>query len=145
MPRDHIARGAAHLERSLNTGRPFAHRGLATAGAGFFAEINGGWEDAGLGGQLPFPEVIEPLLEPLTFNDADMASIWRPWNGVWINPAVQAGASCVDGTRVPTQLLASLLDPAAPDEEHLSEMCDDYRLTTEQVQAALDYELDLAA
>ena len=145
VPRDHIARGAEHLAQTLGTDRPFAHKGLATVGVGFFAEIAGDWEDAGMRGQLAFQGMIEPLIRRVTFNDLNMASIWRPHEGVWINPSVQAGAPCVDATRVPTHLLASLLDLEEPDQWDLIEVCDDYRLTTEQVRSALDYELDLAA
>ena len=145
VPRDHIARGAGHLAETLGTDRPFAHKGLATVGVGFFAEVAGDWQDAGMRGQLAFQDMIEPLLEPITFNDSNMASIWRPHEGVWINPAVQAGTPCVDGTRVPTHLLARLLDLYEPDEGDLVEVCDDYRLATEQVRAALDYELALVA
>ncbi|MDE0269553.1 MAG: DUF433 domain-containing protein [Acidimicrobiaceae bacterium] len=145
VSRDHIARGAEHLAQTLGTDRPFAHRGLATVGEGFFAKIADGWEDAEMHGQLAFQDMIRPLLEPITFNDSDMAAIWRPRVGVWINPAVQAGAPCVEGTRVSTHLLANMLDLNEPDPADLAEICDDYRLATEQVRAALDYELVLAA
>ena len=145
VPREHIARGAEHLAQSLDTHRPFAHKALATVGVGFFADVAGEWEDAGMRGQMAFQGVIEPLLEPITFNKSDMASIWRPHDGVWINPAVQAGAPCVDGTRVPTHLLASLLGLDEPDAADLAEVCDDYRLTDEQVRTALHYEFVLAA
>ncbi|WP_419837991.1 DUF433 domain-containing protein [Candidatus Poriferisodalis sp.] len=75
-----------------------------------------------------------------------MAAIWRPAAGVWVNPAVQAGAPCIDGTRVPTRLVASLARTAEDEEsKHLADMCDDYRLTPKQVQQAVDYELLLAA
>ena len=145
VPRDHIARGAKHLAEVLGTDRPLAHKGLATVGAGFFADVAGDWQDAGMGGQLAFQHMVKPLLKPITFNDSNMASIWRPHPGVWINPAVQAGTPCVEGTRVPTHLLASVLDPGEPDEWDLIEVCDDYRLTAQQVRAALDHELALAA
>lgn len=145
VPRHHIARGARHLAERLGTDRPFAHKALATVGVGFFADVAGDWEDAGLRGQLAFQGMIEPLIKPITFNDSDMASIWRPHAGIWINPSVQAGTPCVDGTRVPTQLIASILGLDAPDESDLTEVCDDYRLTAKQVQAALHYELALAA
>ena len=46
---------------------------------------------------------------------------------------------------VPTHLLARLLDLYEPDEGDLIEVCDDYRLATEQVRAAFDYELALVA
>ena len=112
----------------------------------FFAEIGGAWVDAGLGGQRAFTNMIEPLLRPIAFNEAHMAAIWRPATGVWINPAVQAGAPCVDGTRVPTGLLAWLVatgggDPSA----EIEQACDDYQLSETQVQQAVDFELELAA
>lgn len=145
VPRMDIARGAEHLAVTLGTDRPFAHRRLATVGAGFFADVAGDWQDAGQRGQMAFQDVIEPLIEPIIFDDSHMASIWRPHAGVWINPGVQAGAPCVDGTRVPTHLLASLLDPGEPDEVDFEATCDDYRLTADQLRAALSYELALAA
>lgn len=145
VPRDHIARGARHLAESLGTDRPFAHEGLATVGVSFFADIAGEWEDAGLRGQLAFQGMIEPLLRPITFDDHRMASVWRPHPGVWINPAVQAGTPCVDGTRVPTQVLASFVDLDEPDSDDLAQVCDDYRLSLDEVRAALDYELALVA
>ena len=146
VPRAQIANGARHLAARLGTDRPFAHEHLATVGSGFFAEIDGTWEDAGLSGQQAFSHMVEPLLRPIVFNDDHMAAIWRPAEGVWVNPAVQAGAPCIDGTRVPTRLVASLA--RAPDEResgHLADVCDDYRLTSEQVQQAVDYEQQLAA
>ena len=145
VPRNHIARGGEHLAETLDTEHPFAHKALATVGIGFFAEVAGDWEDAGLRGQLAFQSMIQLLLEPITFDDSDMASLWRPHEGVWINPAVQAGTPCVDGTRIPTHLLAGLLDATNLDEDDLAELYDDYRLTTKQVRTALDYELALAA
>lgn len=120
VPRDAIATGAEHLARSLGTNRPFAHKKLATVGAGFFADI--------------------------TFDESAMAKIWRPYPRVWINPEVQAGAPCVDGTRIPTSQIAELLgvDGTSADVD-IYEVCDDYQITNKQVRAALNYELGLAA
>ena len=150
VKRDHILTGAAHLAQSLGTNRPFAHKSLATVGAGFFAEVEPGvgWENVGQGGQLAFQDVVVPLLEPITFNDEGMAAIWRPRAGVWINPAVQAGEPCLDGTRVPTGLIARLIsadEGEAPSDEDIAEVSGDYRITVSQVRAALEFELGLAA
>lgn len=146
VPRAQIAIGARHLAARLGTDRPFAHEHLATVGSGFFAEVDGIWEDAGLSGQQAFSNMVEPLLKPIVFNDDHMAAIWRPAQGVWVNPAVQAGAPCIDGTRVPTRLVAGLARTTEGEEsEHLADMCDDYRLTPKQVQQAVDYEQQLAA
>lgn len=144
--RDHILHGAEHLARSLGTSRPFAHKHLATVGAGFFAEVESGvgWEDVGQGGQLAFQAVVLPLLEPIEFNEEGMAAIWRPRAEVWINPAVQAGEPCVDGTRVPTGLISRLLaNDDELTEDDLAEVSGDYRLSVAQVRAALDFEHSL--
>ena len=34
-----------------------------------------------MGGQLAFQNMVKPLLKPITFNDSNMASIWRPHPG----------------------------------------------------------------
>ena len=146
--RDHIRTGAGYLARRLETDRPFAHRRLATMGAGFFAAVEPGvgWENVGQAGQLAFQTVVVPLLEPIRFNDEGMASVWRPGAGVWVNPAVQAGEPCVDGTRVPTALISRLLLPVGdgrPSDEDIAEVSGDYRLSVAQVRAALDFERSL--
>ena len=150
VKRDHILTGAAHLAQGLGTNRPFAHKSLATVGAGFISDVEPGvgWENVGQGGQLAFQDVVVPLLEPITFNDEGMAAIWRPRAGVWINPAVQAGEPCLDGTRVPTGLIARLIsadEGEAPSDEDIAEVSGDYRITVSQVRAALEFELSLAA
>ena len=58
---------------------------------------------------------------------------------------MQAGAPCVDGTRIPTSQIAGLLDIDNLVDEDINLVCDDYRITSEQVQAALYYEFSLAA
>lgn len=140
VPRAEIAEGANYLAVRLGTHRPFAHQGLATVGRGFFADI-GSWVDVGRGGQQAFQVVIEPLLKPITFNESGMAAIWRPHLGVWVNPEVQAGAPCVDGTRTPTATLAQLHNSGLS----IEDLSDDYRLQYEQVQAAIDFEASMAA
>ena len=146
--RDHVLTGATYLARRLGTNRPFAHESLTTVGAGFFAEVESefGWEDVGRGGQLAFQDVILPLVKPIEFNDEGMAAIWHPRAGVWINPAVRASEPCVDGTRVPTELIARLL-PADEDEEpsddDIADVSGDYRITVAQVRSALEFELSL--
>ena len=140
VPRSEIARGAEYLTAELGTSRPFAHEGLATVGRGFFADIES-WVDMGLGGQQAFQTVVEPLLRPITFDESGMATIWRPHTSVWVNPEVQAGTPCVDGTRIPTGTLADLHSTGLG----IDDLSDDYQLSPAQVQAAISYETSLAA
>ncbi len=139
VPLNEISTGAQYLTTELKTTRPFAHKGLATVGTGFFAEL-GDWVDVGRGGQQAFQTVIQQFLRPITFDDSGMAAIWRPHKGTWINPNIQAGTPCVDGTRVPTKMLYDL----HKSEFSLHDLAGDYRLPVEQVQAAIEYESSLA-
>ena len=136
VPRPEIRAGGKYVAENVGTPYPFAHQKLATVGAGFFSEFEA-WVDVGKGGQGSFPEVIEGLLNPIEFGPDLLASIWRPTNGVWLNPNVQAGAPCIDGTRVPTKVVASLKAVG----EHVEDIADDLRLEVTQVHAALQYEL----
>ncbi|MCY3953087.1 MAG: DUF433 domain-containing protein [bacterium] len=150
VERDHIRTGAGYLAGQLGTRRPFAHKSLATMGVGFFAEIEpgDGWENVGQAAQLAFQQVVLPLLEPIEYDEEDMAAIWRPSAGVWINPAVQAGEPCVDGTRVPTGLIARLLtedEDEEPSDDDMAEVSGDYQISVVQVRAALEFELTLAS
>ncbi len=136
VPRREITAGGEYVAGNVGTNYPFAHQDLATVGAGFFGKFKE-WVDVGKGGQGSFPVVIKELLNPIEFGSDLHASIWRPTKGVWLNPRVQAGAPCIDGTRVPTRLVADL--EAVGD--HIEDIADDLSLDINQVRAALQYEL----
>ncbi len=135
VPRRQIRAGGEYLAKHVDTDYPFARQGLATAGDGFFGEFEA-WVDVGKGGQRSFPAMIEDLLRPIEFGPDLLASIWRPARGVWLNPKVQAGAPCIDGTRVPTSVVADLKAVG----DHIEDIADDLSLDITQVRAALQYE-----
>ena len=117
-----------------------------TVGSGFFADIAASWEDAGKGGQLAFPGNSRAA------PGAD--HVQRSGYGLHLEAtpkrldhlAVQAGTPCVDGTRVPTSLLADLVDTGKSIVTHvIAQLCDTYRLTREHVREAIAYEVSLAA
>ena len=140
VPRREIRAGGEYVARHLGTNSPFAHRDLATVGAAFLGkdlhEIED-WVDVGKGGQGAFPVLIEELLRPIEFDADHLAAIWRPERGIWLNPDVQAGAPCIDGTRVPTKLVADLKTAG----EHFEDIASDLSLDITQVSAALEYEI----
>lgn len=105
-----IATGIAYLRDVTGVDRPFAHRDMATSGRSWFTAIDGQQVDVGKRGQLAWDEVVIPTLRTLTYDsDAGMASIWRPAPRVWLNPKVQAGASCIDNSRTTTHLIWDLV------------------------------------
>jgi uncharacterized protein (DUF433 family) len=139
VPLEELRHGSEWLSQTLKTKRPFAHKRLATVGRSFFAaviEADPHWLDAGKGGRDAFQSVIEPLLRPIEYGSDKMAAIWFPHPGVWVNPRVQAGSPCIAGTRIPTSLIASLIEQ----NEEVEDVGDEYGLASTQVQAALDFE-----
>ena len=132
VPKPEIIRGGEYLSRQLDTSYPFAHKDIATAGAALFGKF-GDW----VGGQLAFQDAIREYLKPISYGGDDLASAWRPRPRILVNPAIQAGAPCIEGTRVPTLLLAEL----AESPEDYQQIASYYRLTVEDVQAAVEYEI----
>lgn len=144
VKRKAIIAGGEYMSRKLGTERPYAHEHLATVGGAFFAEIAEEWLDVGKGGQGAFPEIVEPLLKPIDFGTNGLAVLWRPAPGVALDPAVQSGSPCVEGTRVPTDLLAALgpseTEDGDLDSREIELLADDYQLSIAEVEAAISYQ-----
>lgn len=136
VPKREIRRGGEYVAEKVGTEYPFAHQELVTVGTGFFGKLKS-WVDVGKGGQESFQEVIGELLNPIEFGSDLHAFIWRPAQGVSINPSIQAGAPCIEGTRVPTRVVADLKGVG----EHTDDIAEDLNLNRAQVEAALQYEL----
>ena len=84
--------------------------------------------------------MVELYLVNIAFDDQGHPSRWQPADGVVIDPAVQAGAPCVAGTRIPTATIADLLA-----EEHPEDIAADYELPVEAVLLAEKFEAALSA
>jgi len=55
-------------------------------------------------------EFFEEYMRPshnLTFDLFSMSASWRPYSNVLLDPQIQYGEPCIEGTRVPTQVLYS--------------------------------------
>jgi len=53
-----------------------------------------------------FEEYMQPL-HNLTFDIFGVSATWRPYNNVLLDPQIQYGEPCIEGTRVPTQVIWS--------------------------------------
>lgn len=142
VPLDEIRSARLTLADELRTPWPFAHRGLATSGRALFAQLPGAsdWIDAGKGAQGAFQPMVVPFLQPIEYGGDDLAAIWFPLEGIWINPRVQAGTPCIERTRVPTAVIQSLLDQG----EEAEDIADDLDLELTQVLAAREFEASLS-
>ena len=139
VPRRDIRSGRDYVAEQVGTEYPFAHRDLAAVGTGFFTrpDVSEDWVDAGRGGQGSFQTIIEDLLRPIEYGPDLHAVKWRPVKGILLDPVIQAGAPCVEGTRVPTRVVVDLKKAG----EHIEDIADHMRLDTTQINAALEYEL----
>ena len=139
-----LRHGVAYLQRLTGQGQPLAHRDtierLATAGAAWLANLDGEWYDIGKGGQGPFEEVVRLYLERIAFDELNVARLWRPAPMVVLDPRIQAGKPCLEGTRVPTETIAAMVET----DSHQA-VADELDLTVEQVEAAVDFEDGLRA
>lgn len=55
-------------------------------------------------------EFVEEYLQPshnMTFDMFGVSATWRPHNNVLLDPQIQYGEPCIEGTRVPTQVIWS--------------------------------------
>lgn len=143
LPLPVIANGIRTLEQDLQTPRPLAHvevrDNLATVGRAFFARRGGEWRDIGKGGQGAFQDMLVTDLRRVEYGDDKLAAIWRPRDGVWLNPRVQAGAACLDNTRIPTATVVQIINSG----DTVYDVAGDYDLDLDEVIAAVEFEKEL--
>ena len=72
----------------------------------------------------------------LEFSDSGYALSWEPAPGVLIDPQVMSGAPCIKGRRIDTPRLFGWHQNG----ETVEDLCEDYELTADQVEAALNWE-----
>jgi len=139
----HLRRGVQTLRTLTGLDRPLASRkvidSLAISGRAFLSDWTGKFEDIGQGGQGVFDEIVRIHLSRVVFDDHGEPDRWIPWDGVVIDPAIQAGAPCIAGTRVPTATVAELAD-----ESDLDDLALDFAVSTDAIRAAVEFERSLS-
>ncbi len=145
VPDGELRTAVETLRKRTGLGTPLANsqviRKLATSGRSFLSEVGGGeFDDIGKGGQGVFKQVVEIHLARIDFDATGQPMRWRAAEGVVIDPAIQAGAPCVAGTRIPTATIHDLLVDADPADVAL-----DLGLTIEAIGLADEFEKYLAS
>lgn len=117
----HLRTGVEQLRSQSGLSNPLASatviERLATSGNSFLLHRDGNeFDDIGAGGQGVFESVVRLHLKRIEFEDGGGPARWRPVDGVLIDPKVQAGAPCLEGTRIPTAMVASR-SQVEPDDE----------------------------
>jgi uncharacterized protein (DUF433 family) len=138
-----VSAGVSALRSTWSIDNPLASaqviERLATSGDSFLAQIVDDYEDIGRGGQGTFQEVVKVHLKRIHFDGTGQPTRWTPIDGVSIDPEVQAGAPCLEGTRIPTRVVA---ERAAV--EHDDDIAFDLDLELAAIEAAVRFEELLA-
>ena len=77
----------------------------------------------------------------LEFDDDGIVCAWRPVEDVKIDPGIMSGRPCVAGTRIPTGVVAGMVDGG----DGVAEIADWYDLPADRVKNAVAWEKQLAA
>ena len=86
-----------------------------------------------------FEEVIRIDMKTIDFDDLGVAKKWQPTPTVSLDPRVQAGAPCIVGTRIPTAVVAAMLE-----NDSAELVAEDLDLELALVLAASEFEHRLA-
>ncbi|MDF5719728.1 MAG: DUF433 domain-containing protein [Rhizonema sp. PD37] len=142
--------GVAYLQDSYGMDHPLAYKKLYTDGMDLFIEHLGCLVNASQHGQLAIPEIIKVYLKRIDWDEADLPAKLYPFTRtretelpklIVIDPLVSFGQPVLEGTGVPTSILAQRY--AAGDSIH--DLAEDYDCDRLKVEEAIRYELALAA
>ena len=136
-------REAHHKLAARGSSHPFAMEPLWISGLHIYIRENNipiaitkNWQSA-----LDFVDLFVGPMHNMAFGENELPIKWEPQEGIVLDPKISFGEPCLKGTRIATQVLWSLVkggDP--PDRVALA-----YQLPTEQVEAAVAWEDQLAA
>ena len=76
----------------------------------------------------------------LSFDANQLAVAWRPWEGVLLDPGMQFGEPCIEGTRVPTETVWAFYQ-AGESVDYLAQI---YQIPPDMIKAAIGWEKRLA-
>jgi uncharacterized protein (DUF433 family) len=143
-----IREAKERLSRLVEVDQPLALQGIYTDGAFVFADlgVTGQLTNLNLCGQEGHRSVLELNLARVLFRTGERieerpARAWSPADGICVDPAVQFGAPCVEGRRIPTRILHDLAAEGATADD----LAFEFGLRVADVQQALDFEHHVAA
>lgn len=127
--------------RLLGSPRPFTNRDFWTMGPDLLTRIDGTLVVGTRGGQIAFEEILEEWLHPVGRRfgfdeETGMAASWRPVQHIELDPRVQFGAPCVEGTSIPTSALWGYVRGGDPVEY----VAQSYGLSVADVERAVAWE-----
>ena len=143
-----IHRAEKWLREKTGYRRPFAIERIWTESIDIFAELNRyAFIAASRHGQLVMPMLIGEYLQEvhdMTFNPhngVNVAATWSPHEGVLLNPLIQFGEPCINGTRMRTRIVAQMIR-GGDSHSYISRA---FNLEENQIQHAWEWENRLTA
>lgn len=88
-------------------------------------------------------DLIEEYIVPvhgLSFDLFGISSTWKPHDDILLNPEIQYGSPCIEGTRVPSEVIWSLNDAG----DSVNSLAFMYGLQCKQIENAIEWEKILA-
>jgi len=127
------------LRREFGLERPFANRDVWTFGSNVFIQFEDHLIAASRFGHIAMQFIKDWLTKvelDMTFDVDDIASSWSPYQDVRLDPEIQFGEPCIDGTRIPTRAIWSKVK-AGDTPEIVATL---YEINITQVQHAIQWE-----
>lgn len=144
VPFQRVRKALRFVERELDTARPLIEQQFMTDGLDLFFEEYGRLINASRAGQTAMRSLLEASLERVARDPRGLAQRLFPWSReprepreVEIDPRRAFGKLVVAGTGIPTAIIADRLRAG----DSLAHLAKDYKLTLDQVGAALRWEL----
>jgi uncharacterized protein (DUF433 family) len=134
-----IRRAEEEARRLTGSRQPFVTEQVWTSSSDVFLRLADMLVAASKGGQVAMSfleEYLTPVLHGISFGPDRKAASWRPSERVLIDPSVQFGSPCVEGTRIATETLSALRE-AGDSIETISRA---YGLKERDVLAAIRWE-----
>jgi uncharacterized protein (DUF433 family) len=147
---DKVRTALDYLEAQLNVTHPLAHEEFRTDGISLFIDRYGTLINASAQGQTQLKAVLTQHLERIEPDDAGLAIKLYPFTRsdeahnpriVVIDPRITFGRLVIDGTGIPTSIIAERYKAG----DSLQDLVEDYDCDLSQIEEAIRCEIPLAA
>ena len=133
-----------YVRRLRGIPQPFLTEEMWTARSEVFVRFTNELIAASQYGQLAFEDLMSEFLTPashgLLFASGGKPVQWQPFPAVLLDPEIQFGAPCIEGTRVETRSLWSLNQAG----DSIETLAGAFQLRKEQVSDAIEWERRLS-
>lgn len=135
-----ILNAESYMREVTGNPQPFITEDLWSSASDVFFEFEQRIKVATRPAQLVMDDVIREYMTPihhgLEFDSSGSSVLWRPMRGVLVDPELQFGAPCIEGTRIETEAVWSFHKAGTP----TGQLAELYKVQTEEIAAAIAWE-----